>query len=142
MQPVLDAEQLTALLDEAFPQMQSGEERPTVIELIEPGRAKCRLRYNPYQLRPGGTISGPAMMGLADHAMYVVLLAHIGWVPLAVTTNLSINFLRKPEPKDLIAEAMLLKLGKSLAVGEISIRSDGSENPVAHVVSTYSIPPR
>ena len=81
------------------------------------------------------------MMALADFAMYVAVLASIGPVPLAVTTNLNINFLRKPAPRDLIGGGRLLKLGKRLAVGEVTIRSDGEEEPVAHVTSTYSIPP-
>ncbi len=81
------------------------------------------------------------MMALADFAMYVAVLAAIGPVPLAVTTNLNINFLRKPARAICVAEARLLKLGKRLAVGEVTIRSDGEEEPVAHVTSTYSIPP-
>jgi uncharacterized protein (TIGR00369 family) len=81
-------------------------------------------------------------MALADFAMYVAVLAAIGPVPLAVTINLNINFLRKPAQRDLTAEARLLKLGKRLATGEVMIRSDGEEAPVAHVTSTYSIPPR
>ncbi len=80
------------------------------------------------------------MMALADFAMYVGVLAAIGPVPLAMTTNLNINFLRKPQARDLIAECRLLKLGKRLAVGEVNIFSDGMEEPVAHVTSTYSIP--
>ncbi len=80
------------------------------------------------------------MMALADFTMYVAVLSAIGWVPLAVTTNLTINFLRKPAPRDLFAEARLIKLGKRLAVGEIGIRSDGEDELVAHVTSTYSIP--
>ena len=79
-------------------------------------------------------------MALADFAMYVGLLASIGPVPLAVTTSFNINFLRKPAARDLIAECKLLKLGKRLAVGEVTIRSDGSQDAVAHVISTYSIP--
>ena len=81
------------------------------------------------------------MMALADFAMYVAVLAAIGPVPLAVTTNLNINFLRRPAQRDLTAEARLLKVGKRLAVGEVTIRSDGEDEPVAHVTSTYSIPP-
>ena len=80
-------------------------------------------------------------MALADFAMYVAVLAAIGPVPLAVTINLNINFLRKPSQRDLMAEARLLKLGKRLATGEVTIRSDGEEVPVAHVTATYSIPP-
>jgi uncharacterized protein (TIGR00369 family) len=79
-------------------------------------------------------------MELADFAMYVAVFSAVGRQPLAVTTNLNINFLRKPAPTDLIAEAKLLKVGKRLAVGEVTIYSDGSNEPVAHVTSTYSIP--
>ena len=104
--------------------------------------ARVRQRYDEKSIRPGGTISGPTMMALADFAMYAVVLASIGPVPLAVTINLSINFLRKPAARDLIAEARLLKLGKRLAVGEVTIRSDGIAEPVAHATSTYSIPSR
>jgi uncharacterized protein (TIGR00369 family) len=111
-------------------------------EIEELWRGGCRLRqrYDRRGLRPGGTLSGAAMMALGDFAMYLAVLSAIGWVPLAVTTNLSINFLRKPPPGDLIAEARLLKLGKQLAVGEVAIRADGGEDIVAHVTSTYSIP--
>ena len=82
------------------------------------------------------------MMSLGDFAMYVAVLSAIGWVPLAVTTNLTINFLKRPAARDLLAEARLIKLGKRLAVGEIAIRSDGEDDLVAHVTSTYSIPSR
>lgn len=93
-------------------------------------------------LRPGGTVSGPTMMALADTALYVALLREIGLVPLAVTTSLNFNFLRKPvADRDLLAECRLLKRGKSLAVGEVSICSEGNEAPVAHATGTYSIPP-
>ena len=105
--------------------------------------ASCLLRqcYNDRMLRPGGTISGPTLMALADFAMYVVLLSAIGPVGLAVTTNLSINFLRKGQPgKDVLAAARLLKLGKRLAVGEVNLLSGTSPDPIAHAISTYSIP--
>ena len=82
------------------------------------------------------------MMTLVDMAMYVALLGAIGWVPLAVTTNLTINFLRKPQPKDVLAKAKMLKLGKLLAVGEVSLYSEGSDDVVAHATCTYAIPPR
>ena len=111
------------------------------IEAVWEGGGRVRQAYDDGSVRPGGSISGPTMMALADFAMYVALLAAIGPVPLAVTINLNINFLRKPARCDLAAEARLLKLGKRLAVGEVTIRSDGEEEPVAHVTSTYSIPP-
>jgi uncharacterized protein (TIGR00369 family) len=103
----------------------------------------CRIRrgFHESMLRPGGTISGPTLMALADCAMYVVVLSAIGQVALAVTTNLNINFLRKGVPgHDVIAEARLLKLGKRLAVGEVMLFSASSPDPIAHVTTTYSIP--
>src|SRR5262249_59395905 len=112
-------------------------------EIEEFWRGGCRLRqrYDKRALRPGGTLSGATMMALGDFAMYLAVLSAIGWVPLAVTTNLTINFLRKPPSRDLIAEARLIKLGKKLAVGEVAIHADEAEDLVAHVTSTYSIPP-
>lgn len=112
------------------------------VDSIGDGVARCRARYNESFLRPGGTIAGPIMMGLADFCMYAVVLGMIGPVELAVTTNLNINFLRKPPPADLIAEGRIIKLGKRLAVGEVLLLSEGDPEPVAHVTCTYSIPPR
>ena len=111
------------------------------VETLAPGRTVIRLPYTPDNLRPGGTISGPAQMALADVAMYAIVLSLIGRVELAVTTNLNINFLRRPQPGDLVAHGQILKLGKRLAVGEVTLYSDGDPHPVAHVTSTYSIPP-
>ncbi len=110
------------------------------IEEVWHGGCRLRQRYNARSLRPGGTLSGTTMMSLGDFAMYVAVLAAVGWEPLAVTTNLNINFLKKPAARDLVAEARLIKLGRRLAVGEIGIRSDGDDDLVAHVTSTYSIP--
>jgi len=111
------------------------------IDKLNAGQAIVRMPYKPDFVRPGGTISGPTMMALADFTMYVVVLSLIGRVELAVTTNLNINFLRKPAPKDLIADGRILKLGKRLAVMEVAIYSKGEREPVAHVTGTYSIPP-
>ncbi|HBK90478.1 MAG TPA: hypothetical protein DDZ68_02275 [Parvularcula sp.] len=91
-------------------------------------------------LRPGGTVSGPAMFMLADTALYAAVLASVGPKALAVTVNMSINFLRKPEPRDLIAECRLLKLGRRLAVGDVVIHSEGEDEPVAQATGTYAIP--
>ena len=102
---------------------------------------RVRRRFDSGSLRPGGTLSGATMMALGDFAMYVAVLAAIGWVPLAVTTNLTINFLKKPAPRDLLANVRLIKLGKRLAVGDVGLRSDGEDDLVAHVTTTYSIPP-
>jgi uncharacterized protein (TIGR00369 family) len=133
--------ELDHFMDEAFPQMR-GADRATVLEAVGPMHARVRLSYSSAYLRPGGTISGPAMMGLVDHAFYIALLAHIGPVALAVTTNLNINFLKKPGQRDLIADARILKLGQRLAVGDVTLRSDGDDEPVAHATVTYSIPKR
>ena len=111
------------------------------IASLKAGSARVRMPYKPEFVRPGGTISGPTMMALADFTIYVVVMSQIGRVELAVTTNLNINFLRKPAPKDLIAEGRTLKLGKRLAVMEVTIFSKGEKDPVAHVTGTYSIPP-
>ena len=112
------------------------------IEKVEYGDIRVRKAFHEDHLRPGGTISGPTMMELADFAMYVAIFSAIGPETLAVTTNLNINFLRKPGQADLIADARLMKVGKRLAVGEVNIYSDGDDEPVAHVTSTYSIPVR
>ena len=136
MRPVLNAEELTAFLEEVFPQIR-GE---AVIESVAPMAARMRLTPTERHLRPGGTISGPTMFMLADVAFYVAVLAMIGREPLTVTTNLSINFLRKPALADLIGEARILKLGRTLAVGDATLRSEGAEEPVAHASVTYAIP--
>lgn len=112
----------------------------TVEQLIA-GKAVIRIPYKDMFLRPGGTISGPVQMALADLTMYAVVLSLIGRVELAVTTNLNCNFLRRPGQTDMIAEGKILKLGKRLAVGEVTLYSHGDPAPVAHVTSTYSIPP-
>lgn len=111
-----------------------------IISLGE-GSAELLLEVNDSHLRPGGTISGPTMMGLADVCMYTAILNEIGPVVQAVTTNLNINFLLRPVAnKPIVAKAKLLKLGKRLAVGEVSIYSQGQDDIVAHVTLTYSIP--
>ena len=113
------------------------------LDSMEAGRAVMRLPYQASSTRPGGTISGPHMMMLADACMYAVVLGLIGKVKLAVTTNFNINFLRKPSADmDLLADCRLIKVGKRLAIGEVTIYSDGSDEPVAHAVGTYAIPPR
>ena len=138
-QAKLTAEELERLLSAEFPQMFNPESGYR-IEEVWFGGSRIRKHFNPRSLRPGGTIAGTTMMTLADFAPYVAILASIGWVPLAVTTNLTNNFLKKPAARDLLAEARLLKLGKRLAVAEIGIRSDGEDDLVAHATSTYSIP--
>ena len=115
---------------------------PPLVETADGQSARCRVIYNPSQIRPGGTLSGPTMMALADTAAYALVLSAIGFEPLAVTTNLSIQFMRKPKPKDMIAEVRMMKLGKTMAVMEAGILSDGETDLVAHAVITYAIPPK
>ena len=133
-------EELRAYLVEVFPQVWARGDY--AIEEVGHMTAAVRLNYHPDHLRPGGTISGPSMFALCDLALYVAILHEIGRVKLAVTTNVTINFLRKPEPKDLIGRARLMKLGKRLAVGEVALFSEGSDEMVAHATGTYSIPVR
>jgi len=137
--PAMNAEEISRLLSEVFPQ---GYYPGCGLTIEQVDYATCRVRrhFQDGYIRPGGTISGPTMMELADFAMYVAVFSVVGSQPLAVTTNLNINFLRKPGKGDLIAEARLLKIGKRLVVGEVVIHSDGGREPVAHVTSTYSIP--
>ncbi len=137
MEPRLTAAELTEFLDEVFPQVRG----QMVIEEVGPMRARMRMPVDSSHLRPGGTVSGPAMFTLTDCAFYVATLAMIGREPLAVTANLSINFLRKPAARDLIAEARILRLGKRLSVGDVTLYSEGDDRPVAHAAMTYAIPP-
>ena len=131
--------ELEAFLHREFPQAFSSGD--ITIESADGTTCLLRQAYSERMLRPGGTVSGPTLMALADFAMYVVLLSAIGPVGLAVTTSLNINFLRKGQPaQDVLAAAKLLKLGKRLAVGEVTLLSGTSPDPIAHVTSTYSIP--
>lgn len=124
------------------------EELPWAFELgvqateIGAGVATLMIPYDAKMLRPGGTMSGPTMMMLADACMYAVVLSEIGIVKLAVTTNLNINFLKKPEPRNLIAKGSMLKCGKRLAVMAVDLYAEGSDDLIAHATGTYSIPPR
>jgi uncharacterized protein (TIGR00369 family) len=137
--PAMTAGEIEDLLLREFPQA-FYDGCGLSLERVGYGAVRVRRKFHEEHLRPGGTISGPTMMELADFAMYVAVFSAIGPQPLAVTTNLSINFLRKPAQADLLADAKLLKVGKRLVVGEVSIFSDGMDEPVAHVTSTYSVP--
>ena len=138
MQAVMTEAELAGFLAREFPQV-SGDFR---IERLTPEGIEIRLCVAERHLRPGGTVSGPNIFALADVAVYLALLARIGPVALAVTTGASIDFLRKPEAgRDLIGSARLLKLGRVLVVGEVMVRSEGREEPVARASMTYSIPP-
>lgn len=138
--PVMSAPEVSAYLDEVFPQIKANGDDIVVLR-VSPGTAEVRLNADDKHLRPGGTVSGPTLFMLADLAAYSVILAHIGRVALAVTTNLNINFLMKPESGPLDATATILKMGKRLVVTDIAIRDSGGQL-VAHATATYSIPPQ
>ena len=130
--------ELTAFLERDFGQV-AGD---FAIERVGPEGLVLRLRVAERHLRPGGTVSGPAIFALADVAIYLAILSRIGEVPLAVTTNASVDFMRKPAAgRDLLGEARLLKLGRSLAVGDVLVFSEGAAEPVARAGLTYAIPP-
>lgn len=137
-EPVMTPAELTAFLDEVFPQVRG----QMVIEAVGPMTARLRMPVRDANLRPGGTVSGPSMFTLADCAYYAATLAMIGRQALTVTTSLTINFLSKPPAADLVCEARILKLGRLLSVGEATLWSDGrADGPVAHASVTYAIPP-
>jgi acyl-coenzyme A thioesterase PaaI-like protein len=127
--------ELSAFLVKEFPQT------PCTIVAVGKQGATIRHTVGQAELRPGGTVAGPVMMATADVALYVAILGEIGIVPLAVTTSLSFNFMRKPAGnRDILGVCKLLKLGRTLAVGEVTLYSEGSDEPVAHAVGTYAIP--
>lgn len=133
---MMQPDAMQSFLDHEFPQ--------STVKVVSLGEhtATVKQEINDKHLRPGGTVSGPVLMTVADVAMYVAVLNQIGIVPLAVTTNLNINFLRKPSAeRAIIGVCHLLKLGKTLAVGEVNLYSEGNDEVVAHVVTTYAIPP-
>jgi uncharacterized protein (TIGR00369 family) len=135
----MDRAALQAFLAEVFPQV-AGD---FTVEDVRPMALRLRLHASEKNLRPGGTVSGPAMFALADVAVYLAILAVIGPEALAVTTNCSIDFMRKPAAgRDLLAEARLLKLGRTLAVGDVLVYAEGADEPVARASLTYAIPPR
>ena len=139
MATVMTAHQLNDFLDQVFEQVADDFH----VDEVTDDSVTMRLLTSEKHLRPGGTISGPSMFGLADVAAYVVTLAHIGPKALAVTTNCSIDFMRKPEAGvPLIAKARLLKLGKQLSVTDVLLFSEGMEAPVARASLTYAIPPK
>ncbi|MBB3141370.1 PaaI family thioesterase [Halomonas sp. THAF12] len=132
---VMTAAAIEEFLDEVFPQ------RAGTIEGVGDCRATMSLAIEDEHLRPGASVSGPTLMGLADVCLYVAILAQIGPEPMAVTSDLHCRFLRRPRgDRDLIANARLLKLGRRLAVGEVQLFSDGEEEPVALVTATYVLP--
>lgn len=135
--PALTIEEITEFWDEVFPQIR-GSFR---VEEIGARRALVRMPIGDQHLRPGGTVSGPSLMALADCGFYAAVLGAIGRETHTVTTNLSINFLRRPRPVDLLCEARILKLGRTLIIGDTLLFSDGLSDPVAHASVSYARPP-
>ena len=135
--PRHSADELNAFLSTIFPD--SG----TLFSVDSVNAEGIVLRCMPSEkhLRPGGTVSGPLLMAMADTAMYFAIFSRLGLVPMAVTTNLSINFLRKARMSDLLGRTRLLKIGSRLASGDVTIYADGEDKPIAHASVTYSIPP-
>lgn len=138
--PVMSVEELQQFLALRFPQLNQQGDGALLVEDV--GLMSCRMRLivGERHLRPGGTVSGPTMFTLADVALYVAILGQIGPVELAVTTSFNINFLRRPALSDLIAHCRLLKLGRKLAVGEVTLLSEGGHAAVAHATGTYALP--
>jgi acyl-coenzyme A thioesterase PaaI-like protein len=129
-------QEIKAFLKQEFPQFVSK------IEDVGERASSIRHHVTEADLRPGGTVSGPVLFAIADSGLYVAILGEIGIVPLAVTTNMNMNFLNKPSStKDIIAKCKLIKVGRNLIVGEVYLYSEGNESPIAHAVGTYSIPP-
>ncbi|MEZ5776539.1 MAG: PaaI family thioesterase [Hyphomicrobiaceae bacterium] len=138
--PVMNEAELAEYLDEVFPEIHIAG-RSFFVSAVRPGETVLRFEPAVHHLRPGGTVSGPSLFTLADLAAYAVILAHAGRVPLAVTTNLSMNFLRKPPPRPMTGTARLLKLGRRLAVTEVLIAPGDGGDLLAHATATYSLPP-
>jgi len=137
----LSVAQVTELVNAHFPAL-TGQGKLIVLEAVGGRRSVARMRLDERNLRPGGTISGPAMFALADYGIWAAIVAEIGGRGIgAVTTSLNINFLTRPEARDILAHTKLVKLGRRLAVGEIEIFPEGASEMVAHATATYSLPP-
>ena len=136
MKPLMSKIDLENFLEKEFPQVSSNFK----ILNSKPNSLSMLMHISDEHLRPGGTVSGPTMFLLADVSFYLATLSMIGPKSLTVTTNCSINFLRKPNISDLISESRVLKIGKTLSVGDVLIYSEGIKEPVAHASLTYSIP--
>jgi len=135
--PALGAREFQRLLHSQMPQtVKAG----VTVEEMRHGLCRLRLPPNEDMIRPGGTVSGPSMFALADVALFGAVLSMIGPVALAVTSSMTINFLRKPAIQALVAEARIIRLGRRLAYGEVTLWSEGEEEPVAHATGSYAIP--
>ncbi len=134
---MLTAKQVETLIRGGLP---AAAEQGVVVESVGENRARVRYRFETSMIRPGGTVSGPTLMSLADAAMYAAILANLDGQEMAVTQNLNINFLSKPGQADLIGDAEILRLGRRSAMLEVRLYSDGNDVMVAHVTGTYAIP--
>ncbi|ERS12879.1 PaaI family thioesterase [Alloalcanivorax xenomutans] len=134
---MLSAQEVQTIMYNGLP---SAADTALQVEWVEGNRARVRYPFKPSMIRPGGTISGPTMMGLADSAMYAVILGRLGALEMAVTQNLNINFLSKPAPVDMIADAEIIRLGRRSAVLEVRLYSVDSDDMVAHVTGIYALP--
>lgn len=131
-------EEVAAFLDAEFPQIR----RRFALDAVTDEGVRMSLVAGDAQLRPGGTVSGPTLFALADAAFYAATLSRVGPEALAVTTHASIDFMRRPAPGTITAEARILKLGRTLCVGDVLLFAEGSDGPVAHATMTYALPPR
>lgn len=135
---MMTAPQVEAFLGQHFPQSRAFGAR---IESVSEGSVRVRMTAEERHLRPGDTVSGPTLFTLCDHAFYCLVLSAVGPVPLAVTTHLTIDFLRRPDPGELVAEAEILKLGRRLVVARVTVTHPGSSTALCHATGTYSLPP-
>jgi acyl-coenzyme A thioesterase PaaI-like protein len=138
--PALTAEEVSRLIDDIFPEIHAAGRRMCIVS-VGPHTARVRLGFDAAGLRPGGTVSGPVLFTLADFSIYVCLLATLGCTAIqAVTSNLNITFLKRPEPVDVLADVRLIRLGRRLAYADVALSSVGREGPVAHATGTYALP--
>ncbi|MER9749541.1 PaaI family thioesterase [Mesorhizobium sp. M0140] len=141
LKPVLTAQQVNALMETVYPQLNEQFKYFEAIDVF-PGGCTVRLNAGERHLRSGGTVSGPSLFTLADIGGYVCVLSHAGPDALSVTVNLDINFVRKAEAGPIDGHCRILKLGKSLMVFDIDIVAGPDGHTVAHATGTYSIPPK
>ncbi len=136
----LDVLSVTRLIEQHFPLVHEGSGQ-LVIEAVAPGAARVRMRQDPRNIRPGGTVAGPAMFKLADFAVYVAIIGQLGEAGIqTATASMTMNFLSRPEPADMIAHVRLIKVGRRLAVADVELFSDGKAAMVAHAISSYALP--
>jgi uncharacterized protein (TIGR00369 family) len=132
--PTLSADAVERVIHDSIPHVAANG---VTVESVGTGTARVRFPYQPWMLRPGNVLSGPALFLAADVAMFAVLLAHAGKDLKAVTSDLTMHFLNKAEIGDITAEAKLLKVGRRLAVMEVSLFTAGDPTLVAHVTGSY-----